>query len=120
MIGDNVAKYRKNLNISQRELGRRSGLSGQMISKIENSNTIPSVTTLTKLADALETSVSELWGESETLNKEVDTEDFLNSITHLTGLKLDNIGLTDKERQIIHSSLSNALDLIRYSRLKND
>lgn len=51
---------RKKLDISQRELGRRIGMTGQMISKIEQNKTYPSYETILKIASALSISASEL------------------------------------------------------------
>ena len=59
-IGDTIKKYRKALNISQRELGRRVGISGQMVSKIENNLSQPSIETFNKIATALGVTVNDL------------------------------------------------------------
>ena len=59
-IGDTIKKYRKALNISQRELGRRVGISGQMVSKIENNLSQPSIETFNKIAIALGVTVNDL------------------------------------------------------------
>lgn len=60
MIGENVSRFRKEINISQRELGRRAGISGQMVSKIENNLSQPSIETLNKIATALGITVNDL------------------------------------------------------------
>ena len=60
MIGENVSRFRKEINISQRELGRRAGISGQMVSKIENNLSQPSIETLNKIADVLGITVNDL------------------------------------------------------------
>lgn len=60
LIGKNVAKFRTNMKLSQRELARRTGISGQMISKIEHNLTQPSLETLKKIAAALNVSLEEL------------------------------------------------------------
>ncbi len=79
MIGNNIATSRKSLKISQRELGRRTGLSGQMISKIENNSTHPSIETLDKIAKALNIDPSELL-ENEESNKKGIFSKFANVI----------------------------------------
>lgn len=60
MIGENVSRFRKEINISQRELGRRAEISGQMVSKIENNLSQPSIETLNKIATALGVTVNDL------------------------------------------------------------
>ncbi len=63
-LHENIKKSRIAKEISQRELGRRIEMSGQMISKIEKSETTPSIETLTKIAKALDVSIEELLGTS--------------------------------------------------------
>jgi transcriptional regulator with XRE-family HTH domain len=122
MLGNNLAEYRKKLKISQRELGRRSGVSGQMISKIENDNTIPSFTTLSKIADALGITLNELLaGESEVIGVETDdVHGILDIINYSGSIKLDDIELTNDEKNLISLTIINILDSIRYNRLRND
>jgi transcriptional regulator with XRE-family HTH domain len=52
-IGREVRAYRKKKNITVADLSETTGLSIGMLSKIENGNTSPSLTTLQSLADAL-------------------------------------------------------------------
>ncbi len=52
-IGREVRNYRRNQSITVAELSENTGLSIGMLSKIENGNTSPSLTTLQSLADAL-------------------------------------------------------------------
>lgn len=83
MIGKNVTKFRGNLSISQRELGRRVGISGQMISKIENNLTNPSMETLKKIAAALECTVYDLTIDTEEIKNDVR---LLESEKHIVAL----------------------------------
>lgn len=76
-LSDKIKNLRIQKGISQRELGRRIGMSGQMISKIEGNRTTPSLETLVKIADAFEVHASTLVPEgylSQNLNL-----DFLSS-----------------------------------------
>ncbi len=52
-IGREVRAYRKKKNITVADLSETTGLSIGMLSKIENGNTSPSLTTLQSLANAL-------------------------------------------------------------------
>ncbi|WP_170789334.1 helix-turn-helix domain-containing protein [Ruegeria lacuscaerulensis] len=52
-IGREVHAFRKQQNITVADLAQMTGLSIGMVSKIENGNTSPSLTTLQALADAL-------------------------------------------------------------------
>ncbi|MDF2612816.1 MAG: phage protein with motif [Clostridia bacterium] len=81
-----IKKYREQKKISQRELGRRIGLSGQYIAKLEkDENANPTKETLQKIADELDVSVSELFEEekfAEDIQKSV-IYDFLKSIGYV-------------------------------------
>lgn len=71
MIGKNVSRLRESLSISQRELARRVGMSGQMISKIENDLSNPSVDTLNRLAEALNCSLFDLTMDTDMLKNDM-------------------------------------------------
>jgi transcriptional regulator with XRE-family HTH domain len=52
-LGRSVKRRRQDLDLSQRELGQRCGLSKNAISKVEIAATDPRLSTLVVLADAL-------------------------------------------------------------------
>lgn len=86
MVGKNIATHRENLKISQRELGRRIGKTGQLISKIENNLSNPSIETLKDIANALNVPIDELIKDTNIVNWSKATEkvrevytDFLTS-----------------------------------------
>ena len=54
IIGDRISDLRKQKNLSQGEIEKRSGLLRCYISRVENGHTVPSVETLERLARALE------------------------------------------------------------------
>lgn len=60
--GEYIRKIRQEKGLSQKELGKKFGVSQQMIGQWENGNSIPKMETLQKIADALDTSVAELMG----------------------------------------------------------
>ncbi len=64
-IGKQVRTLRKRLNITVAMLARQSGLSTGMLSKIENGQTSPSLTTLASLANALQVPVTSLFSNYE-------------------------------------------------------
>lgn len=60
-VGKNIEKIRKSRKMSQRELGRRIGTTGQYISFLENKDTInPSLNVLENIASVLEVTVNDL------------------------------------------------------------
>lgn len=63
MLGDNLKKFRTEMGISQRELGRRVGKTGQYISYLENNkNTNPSLDVLTQISKVLNINTNDLIG----------------------------------------------------------
>lgn len=64
-IGDNIRKYRKIKNITQKELGETVGISNTYLSDIETGRTNPSIKTLKKIAKGLEINYMELLKDTE-------------------------------------------------------
>jgi len=65
MIGERLRSIRKEKNLSQGELEKRTGLSRCYLSRLENGHTTPSVETLEKLAGALGVPLYKLFYEGE-------------------------------------------------------
>lgn len=62
-VGSRLRSLREDRNMSIRGLARKSGLSANALSMIERGKTSPSVSTLYKLADALELPITTFFGE---------------------------------------------------------
>lgn len=60
MLGKNIKARRKALGLTQQELAEKMDMSLNFIGKIEVAFSKPSLETLIQIADALETTVSEL------------------------------------------------------------
>lgn len=66
-LGNKIAYYRKNLNITQDALAQQLGVTNQAVSKWESDQCCPDVTLLPKLADIFGITIDELFGrESQT------------------------------------------------------
>lgn len=65
VIGARLRKLRKDRNLSQGEIEKRTGLLRSYISRVENGHTVPSIQTLEKLAAALEIPLYMLFYEGE-------------------------------------------------------
>jgi len=65
-IGTRIIQARNQKNMSQSELGRRTGIAGSYLSRIENRHIDPRPTTLRKIAGALGVPLSELFREGTT------------------------------------------------------
>lgn len=54
-LGERIAKRRKALNMTQDDVAEATGLSNNHISNIENSHSIPSIDTLVRICEAIDT-----------------------------------------------------------------
>ena len=65
MLGRRIREVRRQKGMSQGDLARRTGLFSSYISRIENGHVVPSLETLEKLAQALETPLYQFFSEVE-------------------------------------------------------
>lgn len=70
-FGEHITTLRKRKSISQSELGKAVGTSGDIIGKYERDEVKPSVEVAAKIADALEVSLDFLVGKT---NVEIDAK----------------------------------------------
>lgn len=64
-FGEKLSYSRKQKKLSQGDLGKLSGISGDIIGKYERDEMKPSIDTAKKLADGLEVSLDYLVGDAE-------------------------------------------------------
>ena len=64
-IGDNIRKYRKTKNLTQKELGDIVKISNTYLSDMEIGRTNPSIKTLKRIAQGLEISYVDLLKDTE-------------------------------------------------------
>jgi transcriptional regulator with XRE-family HTH domain len=69
IIGERLKALREQKKISQGEIEKRTGLLRCYISRVENGHTVPSVTTLEKMARALEVPMYRLFTDDENVKK---------------------------------------------------
>jgi transcriptional regulator with XRE-family HTH domain len=65
VIGDRLKGLRESKNLSQGDIEKRTGLLRCYISRVENGHTVPAVSTLEKMARALEVPMYRLFHEGE-------------------------------------------------------
>jgi len=65
-MGKRIRKRRETLGIQSNDLAKQVGVTSSLISQIEKAKAFPSILTLKKIADALQTTVGELIGENAT------------------------------------------------------
>jgi len=68
-MGERIRNRRENLNIQINDLATTISVTPSLISQIERAKAFPSIVTLKKIADALQTTVGNLIGENDTYTK---------------------------------------------------
>ncbi|MEE4196440.1 MAG: helix-turn-helix transcriptional regulator [Bacteroidales bacterium] len=64
-LGQNIANLRKAKKLSQNELGKQAGTSGDLIGRYERDEVKPSIEVAVKIANALEVSLDYLVGSTD-------------------------------------------------------
>lgn len=65
-FGQNIKQFRKQRNLTQKQLADQIEISRSYLSDIENGNKNPSIKTVKKLADSLGLSVTDLFNDDTT------------------------------------------------------
>jgi transcriptional regulator with XRE-family HTH domain len=85
-LADNMMLLRKKKELSQAELGKMIGTSGDVIGRYERGDISPSIEAVSKIADALEVSVDYLIGKTK---MELDA-DALRRLEDISSLSTEN------------------------------
>lgn len=107
-FGQKVAFCRKEKKMSQAELGKHSGISGDIIGKYERNEMKPSIDTAKKLADALEVSLDYLVGDRD-----------LKVLDKQTLQRLEDIqNLPEQDREHIFYTLDNLIKAAKFKAIQ--
>jgi transcriptional regulator with XRE-family HTH domain len=63
-LGEQISKLRKRKKLSQNDLGKKAGTSGDLIGRYERNEVKPSIEVASKIADVLEVSLDLLIGKT--------------------------------------------------------
>ena len=85
-LADNMMLLRKKKELSQAELGKMTGTSGDVIGRYERGDISPSIEAVAKIADALEVSVDYLIGKTK---MEID-KDTMRRFEDISSLSQEN------------------------------
>ncbi len=64
-LGSNIRKHRKRRGVTLRDCAKKVGVSASFLSQVETGRVSPSISTLKKISDALNTTIAILIGKSE-------------------------------------------------------
>lgn len=102
--------------ISSRELAKNAGITEVQISRILSGKSIPKITVLQKIADALETTVSFLVGESDLPEKKFE-EEFI----YLLGERYKSIVVKAIDKEVNNLYSKSSIEIIKDGRtFKNE
>ncbi len=79
-VGNVIKSFRQKRGLSQGDLEKRTGLMRCYISRVENGHTVPSIETLSRIAQALETQLTELLPDGAAATAEVSEQQFLEEM----------------------------------------
>lgn len=102
--------------ISSRELAKNAGITEVQISRILSGKSIPKITVLQKIANALETTVSFLVGESDLPEKKFE-EEFI----YLLGERYKSIVIKAIDKEVNNLYSKSSIEIIKNGRtFKNE
>lgn len=125
-IGKNIAKYRKEKNLTQEELGEKLGVTNQAVSKWESEVSMPDVMLLPEIATALNITLDDLYGIVKTFeDTSVSADDFpslcrqklIELFYYNTQMRFTHIGSSDPEE--LESQIKTLMDGCRIGCLSN-
>lgn len=111
-IAENIKKFRKEKNLTQKELASKLGVTSTTIQNYENERRKPDINTLNKIANILGVTINSLAGEKDTITKQ-RIEQILSSgitideLSKKTGISIDRL----------NSFMNNAAD-VTYDEIK--
>ncbi|MBX6358991.1 helix-turn-helix domain-containing protein [Pseudacidobacterium ailaaui] len=100
-IGTTIRGYRLQKGLSQGDIEKRTGLLRCYLSRVENGHTVPSLDTLSKIANALDLPLSQLFAE-DTLAQELNTQKLSDEeLRFLTQIRRYSSNLNDSDRKLL-------------------
>jgi transcriptional regulator with XRE-family HTH domain len=101
LIGARILEFRKQRGLSQDDVQRATGFSHAYISNVERGQTLPSLESIERFADALQVPLSELFRSGEAGSK-TRTTDPASDPSDLLALLRAHVGtMTAKQREIL-------------------
>ena len=122
-VGKNIAKFRKEKNLTQEELAKKINVSSKTISSYENNRNLPTIETLLLLSQVLEVSIDEIVGKTnkdKTATKEKYDKQRKNNLLIIFAISLFSLCLFCIHEFIVLGSLVTVSnDLKEYLSIKD-
>lgn len=100
-IGTTIRAYRLQKGLSQGDIEKKTGLLRCYLSRVENGHTIPSLDTLSKIAQALDLPIAQFFAD-ETLGRQFNTQKLSDEeLRFLTQLRRYSSNLNESDRKLL-------------------
>ena len=104
-IGQVIRSYRGDRGLSQGDIERRTGLLRCYLSRVENGHTVPSLETLSKIAEAMEINLGDFFPGTDSAQdrqmRKVLGELSAEEILFLTEIKKCSTKLSDEDKKLV-------------------
>ncbi len=100
-IGTTIRAYRLQKGLSQGDIEKKTGLLRCYLSRVENGHTVPSLDTLSKIAQALDLPIAQFFVD-ETLGKQFNTQKLSDDeLRFLTQIRRYSANLNESDRKLL-------------------
>jgi transcriptional regulator with XRE-family HTH domain len=100
-IGTTIRTYRLQKGLSQGDIEKKTGLLRCYLSRVENGHTIPSLDTLSKIAQALDLPIAQFFAD-ETLGRQFNTQKLSDEeLRFLTQIRRYSSNLNESDRKLL-------------------
>jgi transcriptional regulator with XRE-family HTH domain len=100
-IGTTIRAYRLQKGLSQGDIEKKTGLLRCYLSRVENGHTVPSLDTLSKIAQALDLPIAQFFAD-ETLGKQFNTQKLSDEeLRFLTQIRRYSANLNESDRKLL-------------------
>ena len=101
-IGQSIRSYRLQKGMSQGDIEKRTGLLRCYLSRVENGHTIPSLDTLSKIATAMEISLSQFFSDAGHSNGAKGLPQLSeDELRFLSQIRRYAVNLNDSDRKLV-------------------
>ncbi|MGC9159561.1 MAG: helix-turn-helix domain-containing protein [Terracidiphilus sp.] len=100
-IGTTIRAFRLQRGLSQGDIEKRTGLLRCYLSRVENGHTVPSLDTLSKIAQALDLPITDFFAE-DSLNRKLNSPQVTDEeLRFLTQIRRYTASLSENDRKLL-------------------
>ena len=100
-IGTTIRAYRLQKGLSQGDIEKKTGLLRCYLSRVENGHTVPSLDTLSKIAQALDLPIAQFFAD-DSLGRQLNTQKLSDEeLKFLTQIRRYSTSLNESDRKLL-------------------